>query len=47
MKLRYTDRAKDDIDDAMAHLERESKQLRRDIKKFQSKVSRSIKKFKI
>jgi len=35
------------LDDAMAHLEKESKNLRRDIKSFQSKVSRSIKKFKI
>ena len=35
------------IDDAVAHLEKESKNLRRDIKSFQSKVSRSIKKFKI
>jgi len=47
VKFMEIDRAKDNIDDAMAHLERESKQLRRDIKKFQSKVSRSIKKFKI
>jgi len=35
------------LDDAVAHLEKESKNLRRDIKSFQSKVSRSIKKFKI
>ena len=34
-------------EDAIAHLEKESKHLRRDIKKFQSKVSKSIKKFKI
>ena len=34
-------------EDAVAHLELESKNLRKDIKKFQSKVSSSIKKFKI
>ena len=34
-------------EDAVAHLEREAKNLRNDIKKFQSKVSRSVKKFKI
>lgn len=34
-------------EDAVAHLELESKNLRRDIKKFQSKVSKSIKKFRI
>ena len=35
------------LDDAVAHLEHETRNLRNDIKKFQSKVSRSIKKFKI
>ncbi len=35
------------LDDALAHLENESKHLRREIKNFQSKVSRSIRKFKI
>lgn len=34
-------------EEAMAQLENASKNLRRDIKKFQSKVSKSIKKFKI
>lgn len=35
------------IDEAVSHFESESRKLRNDIKKFQSKVSRSIKKFKI
>jgi hypothetical protein len=37
----------DRTEDALAHLEKESANFRRDIKKFQSKVSKSIKKFKI
>ena len=35
------------IEDAKAHIEQESKNLRRDIRNFQSKVSRSIRKYKI
>lgn len=35
------------LEDAVAHLDKESKNLRRDIQRFQSKVSRSIKKYKI
>ncbi len=35
------------IEDAKAHIEMETKKLRNDIKKFQSQVSKSIKKFKI
>lgn len=34
-------------EEAIAHLENASKSLQRDIKKFQSKISRSIKKYKI
>lgn len=36
-----------DAEEAVAHVEREAVKLRNDIKKFQSKVSRSIRKFKI
>ncbi len=46
-KFMEIDRAQQDLEDATKHLENVSKNLRRDIKKFQSKVSRSIKKFKI
>ena len=35
------------IEDASVHLEMETKKLRKDIKKFQSEISRSIKKYKI
>lgn len=35
------------LEDAAKHLETESKLLRNDIKKFQSKVSRSVRKYKI
>lgn len=35
------------VEEAIAHLENESKQLRNEIRNFQSKVSRSIKKYKI
>ena len=47
VKFMPIDRAEKDLEDANKHLENISKDLRRDIKKFQSKVSRSIKKFKI
>jgi hypothetical protein len=36
-----------ELEDAVKHLETESKLLRNDIKRFQSKVSRSIRKYKI
>ena len=35
------------LEDAVAQLEKEDKKLRQDIKKFQSQVSKSIKKYKI
>ena len=35
------------VDEAVAQLENASKSLQRDMKKFQSKISRSIKKYKI
>lgn len=35
------------LEDAMHHLENETNHLRKDIKKFQSKVSSSIRKYKI
>jgi hypothetical protein len=38
---------KSDIDDAVMHLKNESTHLRQQIKKFQSKISSDIKKFKI
>jgi hypothetical protein len=46
VKFMEIDRS-DELDDAMAHLEREATNIRRDIKKFQSKVSNSVKKYKI
>jgi len=46
VKFMEIDREKQ-LEDAVAHMEKESNSLRRDIKSFQSKVSRSIKKFKI
>jgi len=47
VKFMEIDRAQQDLDDASKELEKVSRDLRRDIKKFQSKVSRSVKKFKI
>ena len=46
VKFMEIDRAQR-MEDAVKHLENESKNLRREIQNFQSKVSRSIKKFKI
>ena len=36
-----------EVEEAVAQLENASKNLQRDMKKFQSKISRSIKKYKI
>ena len=46
--VRFTEIKRDqEVDDAVAHVKKESNNLRRDIKKFQSELSKSIKKFKI
>ena len=47
VKFMAINRAEQDLEDATKHLEDISKNVRRDIKKFQSKVSRSVKKYKI
>lgn len=36
-----------DVDDAVKHIEKDTKYLRQQIKKFQSQVSKNIKKYKI
>ena len=47
VKFMEIDRAEQDLEDATQQLNNISKNLRKDIKKFQSQISKSIRKYKI
>lgn len=47
VKFIEVDRNKEEFDDVIANLNKETETLRKNIKKFETQISRSIKKFKI
>jgi chaperonin cofactor prefoldin len=47
VKFIEVDRDKEEFTDAIANLNKEAESLRKNIKKFETQISRSIKKFKI
>ena len=47
VKFVEIDRDKEDLDDAIAGLKRETDTFQKNMKKFESQISKSIKKFKI